>query len=60
MRRRLGEAFVAVELDDETANPDGAGPAHSVLTEHLFDREGEPTRAALDEVLDLVRTRLLT
>ncbi|HIZ99500.1 MAG TPA: hypothetical protein H9805_13105 [Candidatus Janibacter merdipullorum] len=60
LRRRLGEAFVAIEIDDESANPDSAGPAHSVLTEHLVDREGEPTRAALDEVLDLFRARLLT
>lgn len=60
LRRRLGDTFVAIELDDESANPDGAGPAHSVLTEHLIDREGEPTRAALDEVLDLFRRNLLT
>ena len=32
---------------------------HSVLTEHLVDEPGEPTRAALDQVLDLFRTRLL-
>lgn len=60
LRRRLGDAFVAIELDDESADPGGTGAAHSVLTEHLVDREGEPTRAALDEVLDLFRTRLLT
>lgn len=60
LRRRLGDAFVAIELDDDCANPDGIGPPHSVLTEHLVDREGEPTRAALDEVLDLFRARLLT
>ena len=33
--------------------------AHSVLTEHLIDREGSPTRAALDQVLELFRNRLL-
>ena len=32
---------------------------HSVVTEHLIDEPGEPTRQALDQVLDLFRTRLL-
>ena len=32
---------------------------HSVVTEHLVDEEGTPTRAALDQVLDLFRRRLL-
>lgn len=59
LRRRLGDAFVAVELDDASANPAGAGTPHSVLTEHLVDEPGEPTRAALDEVLDLFRRTLL-
>lgn len=59
LRRRLGDAFVAIELDDEAANPDGIGAPHSVLTEHLVDRAGSPTRAALEEVLDLFRARLL-
>ena len=59
LRAELGEAFVAVELDDESANPDGLMPPHSVVTEHLIDKPGEPTRAALDQVLDLFRSRLL-
>ncbi len=59
LRDELGDAFVAVELDDECANPDGAMAPHSVLTEHLIDEPGQPTRDALDQVLDLFRTRLL-
>ncbi|MEV6680523.1 dienelactone hydrolase family protein [Streptomyces erythrochromogenes] len=59
LRRELGDAFVAVELDDGDANPESALPAHSVLTEHLVDEPGRPTREALDTVLDLFRTRLL-
>jgi len=58
LREQLGDAFVAVELDDETAKP-GAGPAHSVLTRHLIDQPGQPTRQALDQVLDLFRSKLL-
>jgi dienelactone hydrolase len=56
---QLGDAFVGVELDDDAANPDTAMPPHSVLTEHLIDEPGQPTRDALDRVLDLFRTRLL-
>lgn len=59
LRRELGDAFVAVELDDDSANPDPPNPPHSVLTEHLIDEPGQPTRDALDRVLDLFRTRLL-
>jgi dienelactone hydrolase len=59
LRRELGDAFVAVELDDADANPDAVLPPHSVLTEHLIYEPGQPTRRALDEVLDLFRRRLL-
>ncbi|MFD5417160.1 dienelactone hydrolase family protein [Streptomyces sp. NPDC127069] len=59
LRRTLGDAFVAVELEDDTANPEAALPPHSVLTEHLVDEPGQPTRQALDTVLDLFREKLL-
>ncbi len=59
LRRELGDAFVAVELEEEDANPDAALPPHSVLTEHLIDEPGTPTRAALDLVLEHFRSRLL-
>lgn len=59
LREQLGDAFVAVELDDADANPDAVMTPHSVLTEHLIDEPGQRTRAALDQVLDLFRTRLL-
>lgn len=59
LREQLGEAFVAVELEDAAANPDSTMAPHSVLTEHLIDEPGQPTRQALDQVLDLFRTRLL-
>src|SRR5690606_3022161 len=52
LREQLGDAFVAIELDDEDANPDSPVPPHSVVTEHLVDRPGTPTRDALDRVLD--------
>jgi len=52
--------FRRVELDSSPGNPYGHRKgAHSVLTEDLDDRPGTPTREALDQVLDLFRTRLL-
>lgn len=59
LRRQLGDAFVAVELDDSAANPDALLRPHSVLTEHLIDEPGQPTRDALEQVLELFRARLL-
>jgi dienelactone hydrolase len=60
LREQLGDGFVAVELEDADANPEAAmSNPHSVVTEHLVDRPGTPTRAALDQVLDLFRTKLL-
>jgi dienelactone hydrolase len=60
LRELLGDGFVGVELDSSAGNPHGhRRAAHSVLTEDLDDRPGTPTRAALDQVLDLFRSRLL-
>jgi len=59
LRQQLGDAFVAVELDDASAKPDPYLKPHSMLTEHLVDEPGQPTRAAVDRVLELFRTRLL-
>ena len=60
LRQELGDAFVAVEIDSSPGNTDGYPKnAHSVLTEHLIDTPGSATRAALDQVLDLFRSRLL-
>ena len=60
LKEQLGDGFVAVELEDDAANPDAAMKPHSVLTEHLIDEPGQPTRDALDQVLDLFRTKLVT
>jgi dienelactone hydrolase len=60
LRRELGDAFIGVELDSSKGNEHGhPKAAHSVLTEHLDDRDGTPTRAALDQVLDFFTDRLL-
>jgi len=60
LRELLGDGFVGVELDSSAGNPHGHRKmAHSVLTEDLDDRPGTPTREALDQVLELFRSRLL-
>lgn len=60
LRRELGDAFVAVEIDSSPGNPHGLPKtAHSVLTEHFVDEPGHPTRDAMEKVLSLFRTRLV-
>jgi dienelactone hydrolase len=60
LRRELGDAFIAVELDSSPGNASGHPKhAHSVLTEHLDDRPGTPSRAALDQTLAFLADRLL-
>lgn len=59
LEEEFGDAFIRVELPDSTANPRGRPyPPHSVLTTDLIDEPGEPTRDALDQVLDLFRRQL--
>jgi len=56
----LGDRFVGRALPDSAAHPEGRKlmPPHSVVTLHLVDREGEPTREALDEILGFFAERL--
>jgi dienelactone hydrolase len=61
LREELGDHFIAVEIDSSPGNAHGhPKQAHSVLTEHLQDEPGTPTREALDQVLAFFRDRLLT
>jgi dienelactone hydrolase len=60
LRRELGDAFIAVEIDSSRGNPHGIKKrAHSVLTLDLVDEPGHPTRAALEQVLAFLQERLL-
>jgi dienelactone hydrolase len=59
LREELGDGFVAVEIDSSPGNQWNIPKnAHSVLTEHLVDEPGHPTRDALDKVVQLFRDRL--
>lgn len=58
LQQEFGDAFEAIVVPSNRANPKAMKPAHSVLTTHLIDREGEPTRAALDRTLAFLREQL--
>lgn len=55
----LGDRFHGSVLPDESASKESGAPPHSVVTRHLIDEEGEPTRAAVDEILAFYQQRLL-
>jgi dienelactone hydrolase len=60
IKQKLGDNFIAIELDSSPGNPHGhPRNAHSALTEHLDDKPGTPTREALDRVLEFFRGKLL-
>jgi dienelactone hydrolase len=58
-KQELGDNFIGVEIDSSPGNPNGIKKnAHSVLTEHLVDQPGHPTKDALDRVFAFLRERL--
>ena len=58
LRAEFGSAFEAIEIDEKYANPRFPKPAHSVLTNHLIDEAGQPTREALDRTLAFLKEQL--
>jgi len=59
LREELGNRFVAIEIDSSRGNAAGVPRnAHSVVTQHLVDEPGHPTRVALDRVIAFFRERL--
>jgi hypothetical protein len=54
----LGDAFEAIVLPDRAANQAAPKPPHSVLTLHLIDHDGEPTKEALRRVLAFLDEKL--
>ena len=58
LRNEFGAAFEAIEIDEKYANPAFPKPAHSVLTNHLIDEAGQPTREALDRTLGFLKEQL--
>lgn len=59
LREELGDRFLAIEIDSSPGNAHGVPRnAHSVVTQHLVDEPGHPTRIALDRVIAFFRDRL--
>jgi dienelactone hydrolase len=59
LRRELGDAFIAVEIDSSRGNPYGIKRyAHSVLTLDFVHEPGHPTHGALERVLSFLQERL--
>ena len=59
LREVFGDRLIAIEIDNSKGNPhDIPKMAHSVVTEHLVDEPGHPTKDALDQVLTFFQERL--
>lgn len=59
LEKALGPRFLGRTLPDSAGNPDSPlKQPHSVVTNHLINREGEPTFAAVQEILAFFRARL--
>ena len=64
-QRIFGSRFEARSIPDSAANPDTAPffrahirTPHSIVTQNLIDKDGEPTRAVLDEIIEFLHLRL--
>ena len=59
LREVFGDRLIAIEIDSSKGNEHGIPrSAHSVVTEHLVDEPGHPTKDALNRVLDFFKQRL--
>lgn len=59
LREVFGDRLIAIEIDSSKGNPHNIPKlAHSVVTEHLVDEPGHPTKEALDQVLAFYKDRL--
>jgi dienelactone hydrolase len=60
LRDVFGDRLIAIEIENRKGkNPhDLPKTAHSVVTEHLVDEPGHPTKEALDRVLSFFKERL--
>lgn len=57
LKEQLGDRFIAVELDDADGLQDPRMAPHSVLTLHLVDEAGSPTKTVEEEVIGFFKQR---
>ncbi len=58
-QQALGDRFKPRVLPAGSARPDTGMSPHSVVTMHLIDEAGQPTREAVDEILAFYQARLI-
>jgi dienelactone hydrolase len=60
LREVFGDRLIAIEIENRKGRNPHNFPraAHSVVTEHLVDEPGNPTKEALDQVLTFFKERL--
>ena len=58
LRDTFGPAFEAIELDSRCGKQGTPLPPHSMLTTHLIDEAGQPTRQALERTLAFLAEQL--
>jgi dienelactone hydrolase len=60
LREVFGDRLIAIEIENRKGRNPHNFPraAHSVVTEHLVDEPGNPTKEALDQVLAFFKERL--
>ncbi len=58
LRKEFGDAFEGIEIPSEFARKGTGTPAHSVLTTHLIDEEGQPTQDALKRTIAFLKHHL--
>lgn len=55
----LGDRFAPTVIEDTDAKKcKGRNNPHSVVTKHLIDEAGQPTRQAVDDILEFFAARL--
>ena len=57
LKREFGDRFEAIELADKDALQGTGMQPHSVLTLHLDDRAGTPTKQAEERVIAFFKSR---
>ena len=58
LQQEFGDAFEGIEISPDFARKGTGTPAHSVLTTHLIDEEGQPTHEALKRTINFLTEHL--
>lgn len=60
LRQEFGDKIETIEIDSSKDNPYQIPQnAHAVLTRHFVERDGHPTKEALERVLSFLKAKLV-